>query len=177
MIREEILVTNLARIQTWDSQTPLHSEAEAPRKERTLKEKRLFFSLHTELQECKRKWKVTVLVAQSCLTLCDPIDYSLYSWNSPDKNTGVGCHSLLQGMFLTQGSNAGLPHCRQIFYCLSHQGSGSICGPLVCGQATFRFRFSSVAQLCPTLCNSMDWSTSGLPVHHQLPEFTQTHVY
>lgn len=49
MIREEILVTNLARIQTWDSQTPLHSEAEAPRKERTLKEKRLFFSLHTEL--------------------------------------------------------------------------------------------------------------------------------
>ena len=36
---------------------------------------------------------------------------------------------------------------------------------------------SSVAQLCPTLCDSMDWSTPGLPVHHQLPEFTQTHVH
>ena len=38
-------------------------------------------------------------------------------------------------------------------------------------------QFSSVAQLCPTLCNPMDCSTPGLPVHHQLPEFTQTHVH
>ena len=37
--------------------------------------------------------------------------------------------------------------------------------------------FSSVAQLCPTLCNPMNCSTPGLPVHHQLPEFTQTHVH
>ena len=36
--------------------------------------------------------------------------------------------------------------------------------------------FSSVAQSCPTLCNPMDCSTPGLPVHHQLPEFTQTHI-
>ena len=38
-------------------------------------------------------------------------------------------------------------------------------------------RFSSVAQLCPTLCNPMNHSPPGLPVHHQLPEFTQTHVH
>ena len=38
-------------------------------------------------------------------------------------------------------------------------------------------QFSSVAQLCPTLCDLMDYSTTGLPVHHQLPEFTQTHVH
>ena len=38
-------------------------------------------------------------------------------------------------------------------------------------------QFSSVAQLCPTLCNPMDRSTPGLPVHHQFPEFTQTHVH
>ena len=38
------------------------------------------------------------------------------------------------------------------------------------------FQFSSVAQLCPTLCDPMNSSTPGLPVHHQLPEFTQTHV-
>ena len=37
--------------------------------------------------------------------------------------------------------------------------------------------FSSVAQSCPTLCNPMNRSTPGLPVHHQLPEFTQTHVH
>ena len=36
-------------------------------------------------------------------------------------------------------------------------------------------QFSSVAQLCPTLCDPMNHSVPGLPVHHQLPEFTQTH--
>ena len=38
-------------------------------------------------------------------------------------------------------------------------------------------QFSSVAQLCPTLCDPMNRSTPGLCVHHQLPEFTQTHVH
>ena len=38
-------------------------------------------------------------------------------------------------------------------------------------------QFSSFTQLCPTLCNPMNRSTLGLPVHHQLPEFTQTHVH
>ena len=38
-------------------------------------------------------------------------------------------------------------------------------------------QFSSVAQSCPTLCDPMNHSTPGLPVHHQLPEFTQTHVH
>ena len=40
-----------------------------------------------------------------------------------------------------------------------------------------KLQFSSVAQSCPTLCDSSDCSTPGLPVHHQLPEFTQTHVH
>ena len=38
-------------------------------------------------------------------------------------------------------------------------------------------QFSSVSQSCPTLCNPMNGSTLSLPVHHQLPEFTQTHVH
>ena len=38
-------------------------------------------------------------------------------------------------------------------------------------------QFSSVAQSCPTLCDPMNCSTPGLPVHHQLPEFTQTHLH
>ena len=50
-------------------------------------------------------------------------DRLLCLWSSPGKNTGVGCHSLLQGIFLTQRLNLGLPHCRQILYHLSHQGS------------------------------------------------------
>ena len=44
-------------------------------------------------------------------------------WNSPGQNTGVGSLSLLQGIIPTQGSNPGLPNCRQILYQLSHQGS------------------------------------------------------
>ena len=41
----------------------------------------------------------------------------------------------------------------------------------------YTHQFSSVAQSCPTLCDPMNRSTPGLPVHHQLPEFTQTHVH
>ena len=45
---------------------------------------------------------------------------ALCAWNFQDKNTEVGCHVLLQGIFLIQGWNRGLPHCRQILYRLSH---------------------------------------------------------
>ena len=46
-----------------------------------------------------------------------------------------------------------------------------------CCLSIFICQFSSVAQLCPTLCDRMDCSMPGLPVHHQLPEFTQTHAH
>ena len=53
--------------------------------------------------------------------------HGLYSpRNSPGQNTGVGSLSLFQGIFPTQGSNPGLLHCRQILYCLNHQGSQGI---------------------------------------------------
>ena len=45
----------------------------------------------------------------------------LCPWDSPGKSTGVGCHALLQGIFLTRGWNPGLLHCRQILYRLSHR--------------------------------------------------------
>ena len=75
-----------------------------------------------------------VLVTQSYLTLCDPMDLQpaklLCPWDSPGKNTGVGYHSLLQGIFLTQEWNLGLLLCRQILYSLSHRealvGEGSL---------------------------------------------------
>ena len=58
----------------------------------------------------------------------------LCPWDSPGKNTGVGSHFLLQGIFSTQGWNPGLLHCRQILYCLSHQGRfpSSWCSINVC---------------------------------------------
>ena len=61
---------------------------------------------------------VKVLVIQLCPTLCDPIDCP---WDSSGKNTGVGNHSLLQGIFPTQGLNLGLLHCRQILHGLRYQ--------------------------------------------------------
>ena len=53
---------------------------------------------------------------------CSLLDSFVHE-SSPGKNTGVGCHALLPGIFPTQGSNPGLPRCRWILYCLSHKGS------------------------------------------------------
>ena len=63
------------------------------------------------------------LVTQPCPTLCHWTVGSSVHGDSPGKNPGVGSLSLLQGIFSTQGLNPGLPHCRRILYCLSHQGS------------------------------------------------------
>ena len=80
---------------------------------------------------CKHLCAVLCAVL-SCSVVSDSLQpHGLYSarllcpWDSPGKNTGVGCRALLQEIFLIQGSNPGLLHCRQIFffYCLSHQGS------------------------------------------------------
>ena len=72
------------------------------------------------------KWK------QSCSVVSDSLPpHGLYPtrllcpWDSPGKNTRVGCHFLVQGIFPTQGWNSGLLHCRQILYCLSHQRTNS----------------------------------------------------
>ena len=91
--------------------------------------------------------------------------HALYCpWNSPGQNTGVDSLSFLQGIFPTQASNPDLQHCRQILYQLSHQGSPWL--PV-----------QFIAQSCPTLCYPMDYSMPGLPVHHQLLEFTHIHVH
>ena len=85
---------------------------------------------------------------QSCPTLRDPTDYSLPG-SSVNKEQEYS------------GKNSGLP-CPP---------PGDFPNPLD------MYKFSSVAQLCPTLCDPMNRSTPGPPVHHQLPEFTQTHVH
>ena len=98
------------------------------------------------------------LVTKSCPTLLQSHELRptrlLCPWDFQGKNTRVGCHFLLQGLFLTQGSKLCLLHC----------------------QADSLPQIRSVAQSCPTLCYPMNRSTPGLPVHHQLLEFTQTHI-
>ena len=63
--------------------------------------------------------------SESCSVVSDSLrPHGLYSpWTSPGQNITVSGLSLLQGIFPTQGSNPGLPHCRQILYQLSHNGS------------------------------------------------------
>ena len=74
--------------------------------------------------------------------------HGLYSpWNPPGQDTGVGSLSLLQGTFPTQGSNPGLPQCRQILYPLSHQGSPRLT------PFSLEWRSISLSLICGGLCS------------------------
>ena len=83
----------------------------------------------------------------------------LYPWHSPVQNTGVGCHSLPQRIFLTQGSSPGLPHCRQIPYHLSHRGR------LVCRARCFVIGILTEESMWAALPVSRHWCR-----RHGLPE-------
>ena len=98
---------------------------------------------------------------------CSPPGSSVHG-AFPGKNTGVGCHFLLQGIFPIPGSNLCLLHWQANSLPVSLQRSPTI---------SHSVQFSSITQSFPPLCNPMNHSTPGLPVHHQLPEFTQTHVH
>ena len=84
------------------------------------------------LLKCLEQCSVYQSISRSpCLTLCDTIDCSLPGSSvhgilqAYSRNTGVGCHALLQGVFLTQGSSPDLPHYRQILNLLSYSGSAA----------------------------------------------------
>ena len=71
-------------------------------------------------------WKVKVKSLSRVQLFATPWTVAsrlLHAWDFLGKRTGMGCHFLLQGIFPTQRSNPGLPHCRQTLYRLSHQGS------------------------------------------------------
>ena len=79
----------------------------------------------SEMSQTKtNKYHMHAKSLQLCSTLCNSMDCSLpgssVHGDSPGKNTGVGCHALLQGIFPTQESNPGFPHCRQMLHRLSH---------------------------------------------------------
>ena len=81
----------------------------------------------------------------------------LCSWDCPGKNTGVSCHFLLQGIFLTQGSNLPLLHWQADCLPLNHQGR-PYCRSAVAAAA------AKSLQWCLTLCNPIDGSPPGSPV-------------
>ena len=98
---------------------------------------------------------VCVVVVQSCLTLCDPMDCGppgSCPWDPPGKDTGAGYPALLQGIFPTQGPNPGLLHCRQILYYLSHQGSPSRPN----GYKNLHVELGSPGSQCPGFCVNVE---------------------
>ena len=107
-------------------------------------------------------------VAQSCPTLCNPMDYTV--------------HGILQARILewvavpfSRGSCQPRDHTL-----VSHiVGGCKVMALGISGSDCFpgSVQFSSVAQSCLTLCDPVNQSTPGLPVHHQLPEFAQTHAH
>ena len=115
---------------------------------------------------------VLCLVAQSCPTLCDPMDCSpsgsSVHGDSPGKNTGVGCRALLQGIFPTQGLNPCLTHCCWILYCLSHQESPLLYtlshAPVSLSTCLLQQGNSGLLVSCLPLISASDWtlSTVGL---------------
>ena len=93
--------------------------------------------------------------------------HGLYSpWNSPGQNPGVHSFSLLQGIFPTQGSNPGLPHCRQIPYQLSHQGSPRILEWVAysfCSESFQLRNWTGVSCIAGRFFNS--WTNQGLALN------------
>ena len=117
-------------------------------------------------------------VAQSCQTLCNPVNCSLL---------GFSVHGILQARILEwvaisfcrgsshPGIKPGSPALQADVLPSEPPGKPPIKMSVLLKMIYKLVQFSSVTQLCPTLCNPMNRSTPGLPVHHQLREFTETH--
>ena len=91
--------------------------------------------------------------------------HGLYSpWNSPGQNTGVGSLSLPHGIFPAQGSNPGLPHCGQILYQPSHQGSPRIL-EWVANPFSSRSSWPRIQTGVSSIAGRFftNWATSGAP--------------
>ena len=100
------------------------------------------------------------LVAQSCASLCDPMDCSppdtSVHGDSPGNNTGVNCHAVLQRILPAQGPNPGLMHCWWILYQLSHQRS------LMLGKFEDKRRGQQRMRWLDSITTSMDMNSSQL---------------
>ena len=119
---------------------------------------------HVSYIFCTGRWVLYQLHLGSPNTV---IACMLCPWDSPGKNTGVDSHSLLLGIFQHRDGTSISCIGKEVLY---HFATWEAC-------QFSSDQIRSVAQLCPTLCDPMNRSTPGLPVHHQLPEFTETHVH
>ena len=109
------------------------------------------------------------LVAQLRLTLCDLMDCS-----APDSSVPGNLQArILEWVAMPSSKGSSPPRDQTCVSCLA----GTFFTTEAQGNPKYLFQFSSVAQSCPALCTPMNRSTPGLPIHHQLPEFTQTHVH
>ena len=103
---------------------------------------------------------------KSCLILCDPMDSSPPGFS---ESKGFSRQENWSGLPFSFSGDLPKPGIK------STSPAWQMDSLLLCHLSSVQF--SSVAQSCPTLCNPMNRSTPGLPVHHQLPEFTQTHAH
>ena len=135
------------------------------------------------LLDCKLLPSHRCSVPQLCLTLCDPMECSTPGLPCPSRSPRV-CSSCcpLSQWFHPMISTSIVPFSSRL---QSFPASGSFLmsrlfasgGQRIGASAFSSAQFSSVTQSCPTFCDPINRSTPGLPVHHQLPEFTQTHVH
>ena len=118
-------------------------------------------------------------VTQSCLALCNPMNYTVHGILQARILKWVSC-SLLQGIFPTQGSNPGLPHCRRILYQLSHIGSPRILEwvayPISRGSSRPRNQTGSPALQADSLPAKLPCSTLSLVVSTQNTHGLQQHT-
>ena len=121
-----------------------------------------FFALHLLYCWC--------LVAKLCPTLCDPLDCS-----PPGSSVqGILQARILEWVAIPSSKGSSWPRDQIHISCF---GRRILYHWATWAAPSLSVQFSSVAQLCPNLCDLMNRSTPGLPVHHQLPEFIQTHVH
>ena len=128
-------------ISTWQPPSNVLQTAAGDLSPRGFKSEENVYMRTTQATNDKKSQRMLAQTLCVCVYVCVCVSHSVVSnslqphglrftrllcpWASPGKNTGVGWHTLLWGIFLSQGSNLGLPHCRQTLYHLSHQGCPS----------------------------------------------------
>ena len=117
----------------------------------------------------KQRVKVKVKVTQSCLTLCDPMDFTDRGILQVRILEWVGGLSFLQGIFPTQGLNPGLLHCRRILYQLSNKGS-----PRIVEWVAYSFSSGSSR---PRNRTGVSWIVNGFFTNWAIREAWETKTY
>ena len=130
--------------------------------------------LEPDILECKVKWALKSITTNKA-SGGDSIPVELFQILKDDAVKML--HSICQQIWKTQQWPQDWQ--RSVFIPIPKKGNAKECSNYhtIALISHAKIQFSSVSQSCPTLCDPMNCSTPGLPVHHQLPEFTQTHIH